>query len=56
MARLKAAAAVADQVAMIHSEETKVGHDKEVAAMKLANDVLQQQLAQMAQSVPAMLR
>ena len=54
--RLKAAAAVAPQAATAQAEESKVAHDKQVAALKLANDVLQQQLAQMAESVPAMLR
>ena len=33
-----------------------MSHEKQVAAMKLANDLLQQQLAKMAESVPAMLR
>lgn len=41
---------------MVQEEETRVAHDKQVAAIKLANDVLQQQLAQMAESIPAMLR
>ena len=54
--RLKAAAAVAQQTATAQAEETRVAHDKQVAALKLANDVLQQQLAQMVESVPAMLR
>ena len=31
-------------------------HEKQVAAMKLANDLLQHELAKMAESVPAMLR
>ena len=56
VAQLKSAAAVAEQTAMIQEEETRVAHDKQVAAIKLANDMLQQQLAQMVESVPAMLR
>ena len=56
IAQLKAAIAVAEQTGKIHAEETKAAHDKQVAALKLANDILQQQLAQMAESVPAMLR
>ncbi len=45
-----------EQTGRIHTEETKATHDKQVAALKLANDMLQQQLARMAESVPAMLR
>ena len=56
IARLKAAAAMAEQAAAVHSEETRMSHDKQLASMKLANDLLQQQLAKMAESVPAMLR
>ncbi|KAL0020769.1 hypothetical protein WJX77_011905 [Trebouxia sp. C0004] len=56
IAQLKSAVAVAEQTGRFHTEETKAAHDKQVAAMKLANDVLQQQLARMAESVPAMLR
>jgi len=56
VAQLKSAAAVAQQTTKLHNEETKHTHDKQVAALKLTNDILQQQLAQMAESVPAMLR
>ncbi len=56
IAQLKASMAAAEQTGSVHSEETKATHDKQVAAMKLANDMLQQQLARMAESVPAMLR
>lgn len=56
IARLKAAAAIAEGVAALHSEETRMSHERQLAAMKLANDLLQQQLAKMAESVPAMLR
>ena len=56
ISQLKSAAAVAEQTAAIHKEETRLSHEKQVAAMKLANDLLQQQLTKMAESVPAMLR
>lgn len=56
IAQLKAAVAVAEQTGRMHTEETKATHDIQVAALKLANDMLQQQLARMAESVPAMLR
>jgi hypothetical protein len=56
IAQLQSAVAVAEQSGRIHTEETKAAHDKQVAALKLANDMLQQQLARMAESVPAMLR
>ena len=52
---MKAAAAIAQQTAAISKEETEAAHEKQVAALKLANDLLQQQLAEMVQSVPAML-
>lgn len=56
IAELKATMAAAEQTGRVHDEETKATHDKQVAALKLANDMLQQQLARMAESVPAMLR
>ena len=56
ISQLKSAAAVAQQTAAVQREESRVGHEKQVAAMKLANDLLQQQLTKMAESVPAMLR
>ena len=56
IAQLKSAAAVAQQTSAIHAEEARVSHEKQGAALKLANDLLQQQLAKMAESVPAMLR
>ena len=56
IARLKTELAFAERSAALDSEEVRVEHDKQVAAMKLANDLLQQELAKMAESVPAMLR
>lgn len=56
VARLKSSAAIAEQTAALHSEEARMSHEKQLAAMKLASDLLQQQLAKMAESVPAMLR
>ena len=56
IAQLKAAIAVAEETGRIHTGETAATHDTQVAAMKLANDMLQQQLARMAEVVPAMLR
>ena len=56
IAWLKSAAAVAEQTAAQDSEETRMSHEKQLAAVKLASDLLQQQLANMAESVPAMLR
>lgn len=56
IARLTSELAVAEQTAALDSEEITVSHEKQVAAMKLANDLLQQELAKMAESVPAMLR
>ena len=56
IARLKCEVAVVEKTAALDSEEVRVSHEKQVAAMKLANDLLQQELAKMAESVPAMLR
>lgn len=56
IARLTSELAVAEQTAALDSDEVRVSHEKQVAALKLANDLLQQDLAKMAESVPAMLR
>lgn len=56
IARLKSEVAVVEQTAALDSEEVRASHEQQVAAMKLAKDLLQQQLAKMADSVPAMLR
>lgn len=56
IARFKTELAFAERTAALDSEEIRVEHEKQLAAMKLANDLLQQELAKMAESVPAMLR